>query len=73
MLTQDPALRNAMANSDRQNAKIEHDKTLERLIRGLLADQTELYKQFYDNESFRQRLSAKLFAITYRSSDRDNI
>ncbi len=73
MLTQDPALRNAMANADRQNARIEHDRTLERLIRGLLADQTELYKQFYDNESFRQWLSAKLFEITYRSSDRDNI
>ena len=73
MLTQDAALRNAMANSDRQNARIEHDRTLERLIRGLLADQTELYKQFYDNESFRQWLSAKLFEITYRSSDRDDI
>ncbi len=59
------AYQNAMANSDRQNARIEHDKALELAVTELLADQTELFKQFSDNESFRQWLSAMNFAATY--------
>ena len=61
----DRAYRNAMANSDRQNARIEHDKALERAMTGLLADHTELFKQFSDNESFRRWLSEMVFAATY--------
>ena len=63
----DGAYQNAMANSDEQNARIEHDKALERAMTDLLADQTELFKQFSDNESFRQWLSAIIFAATYRN------
>ena len=43
-----------MANSGKQNARIEYDKALERAMIGLLADHTELCKQFSDNESFRR-------------------
>ena len=61
----DRAYQNAMANSDRQNARIEHDKTLGRAMTDLLADHTELFKQFSDNESFRRWLSEMVFAATY--------
>ncbi len=61
----DQAYQNAMANSDKQNARIEHDKALGRAMTDLLADHTELFKQFSDNESFRQWLSEMLFAQTY--------
>ena len=61
----DRAYQNAMANSDRQNARIEHDKALERAMTELLADHTELFKQFSDNESFRRWLSEMIFAATY--------
>ena len=61
----DKAYQNAIANSDRENARIEHDKALERAMTELLADHTELFKQFSDNESFRRWLSEMIFAATY--------
>ena len=59
------AYQNAMANSDRQNARIEHDKALEHAMTDILADHTELFKLFSDNESFRRWLSEMSFAATY--------
>ncbi len=64
-VSEDRAYRNAMANSDRQNARIEHDRALERAITDYLADHAELYKQFSDNDSFRRELSDMVFALTY--------
>ena len=34
----------------------------------VLADHTELFKQFSDNESFRHWLSEMVFAVTYSKS-----
>ena len=62
------AYKNAMENSDEQNARIEHDKALQHAITDYLSDPTELFKQFSDNESFRRWLSETVFAITYRRS-----
>ena len=67
-VAEDRAYQNAMANSDRQNARIEHDKALERAMTELLSDHTELFKQFSDNESFRRWLSEMIFAATYVES-----
>ena len=64
----DSAYRNAIINSDRQNARIEHDRALDNAMTELLADHTELFKQFSDNDSFRRWLSDTIFAATY---DRD--
>ncbi len=61
----DVAYQNAMSNSDRQNARVEHDRALERAMTDLLADHTELFKQFSDNESFRKWLSEMVFSATY--------
>ena len=49
----DKAYQNAKQNSDKQNARIEHDKALGRVMTAVLKDDTELFKQFSDNESFR--------------------
>jgi len=61
----DKAYQNAKKNSDRQNARIEHDKALKRVMTALLADDTELFRQFSDNESFRKWLSETVFSLTY--------
>lgn len=61
----DTAYQNAMKNSDRQNARIEHDKALARVITALLTDDTELFKQFNDNETFKRGLTDTVFKLTY--------
>ena len=64
----DQAYQNAMKNSDRQNARIEHDRALEHAIIELLSDHTELFKQFSDNPSFKKWLSETIFAATYANA-----
>ena len=61
----DTSYRNASLNSDRQNARIECDNALSRVITGLLTDDTELFKQFMDNDSFRNWLQETVFTLTY--------
>ena len=60
------AYKNAIENSDKQNARIEHDKALQRVIIDMLNDQTELFKQFMDNPSFKKWLSDTIFHETYK-------
>jgi type I restriction enzyme, R subunit len=61
----DSAYKNAQRNSDKQNARIEHDRALARVMTGVLKDDTELFKQFSDNESFRRWLTDTVFGLTY--------
>jgi len=61
----DTAYQNAKRNSDRQNARIEHDKALARVMTAVLKDDTELFKQFMDNESFRRWMTDTVFGLTY--------
>jgi len=61
----DKAYQNAREHSDKQNARIEHDNALKRVMNDLLADHTELFKQFSDNPSFRRWLADAIFALTY--------
>ncbi len=67
----DPAYRNARKNSDKPNARIEHDKVLERVMTDLLRDDTELYKQFTDNASFQKWMKDRVFELTYDSAERN--
>jgi len=64
----DTAYQNAMKNNDKQNARIEHDKALARVVTAYVKDDTEFFKQFSDNESFRKWLSDSIFAVTYEDS-----
>lgn len=61
----DGAYQNARQHSDRQNARIEHDKALGRVMTAMLNDDTELFRQFMDNPSFRQWLTNTVFGLTY--------
>ena len=67
----DTAYQNAKKNSDKQNARIEHDKALARVMTALLKDDTELFKQFMDNESFRRWMTDTVFGLTYEPSGKD--
>ena len=62
----DGAYQNARQNSDRDNASIEHDKALGRVMTALLRDDTELFKHFSDNPSFRRWLTDTIFGLTYQ-------
>lgn len=59
----DLAYRNAKENTP-STAKIEHDKALERAIVALLKDDTELFKQFFQNESFRRFVTDTVYSLT---------
>ena len=61
----DKAYHNACLNSDKQNARIEHDKALVRVMTAVLRDDTELFKQFAENEGFRRWLTDTVFGLTY--------
>jgi type I restriction enzyme R subunit len=62
----DAAYQNARQNSDKQNARIEHDKALARVMTAVLRDDTELFKQFSDNPSFKKWLADTIFGLTYK-------
>lgn len=64
-VAQDPAYLNAKQNSDKQNARIEHDKALLRVMTGLIKDDTDLFKLFMDNPGFKRWLTDMVFALTY--------
>ncbi len=64
-VAQDKAYQNAQANSGRQNARLEHDKALNRVVLELLDDHTELFKQFSDNANFKRWLADMIFDSTY--------
>ena len=61
----DTAFQNAQRNSDRQNARIEHDKALERVMISILQDDAVLFKQLTDDEGFRRWLRDTVFRLTY--------
>lgn len=57
----DQAYRNATQNSDKQNARIEHDKALVRAMTSVIKDHTELFKQFMESYGFRRWMSYTVF------------
>ena len=61
----DQAYRNAKMNSDKQNAPIEHDSAVMRLVTAMVRCQTELYKEYTGNPEFRDALNETLFRLTY--------
>ena len=62
---EDTAFRNAQRNSDRQNARIEHDQALLRVMTAVMRDDTELFKQFMDNASFKRWMTDTVFSLAY--------
>ena len=64
-VAEDNAFMNARMNSDKENARIEHDKALVRVMVSIMNDDTALFRQFVDNESFKRHLSDWSFGIAY--------
>ena len=50
-------------NSDPQNARIEHDGALLRVMTAVMRDDTQLFKQFMDNDSFKRWLTNTVFDL----------
>ena len=65
----DSAFRNARQNSDVANARIEHDKALVRVMTSLMRDDTELFKQFMDNESFKRWMTDTVFTLACEQAE----
>ncbi len=61
---------NAQKNSNKETAKLEHDRALQDTITGLVSNHTELFKVFMDNPSFKKWLSETIFALTYEGKQR---
>ena len=59
----DKSYQNAKQNTP-NTARIEHDKALGRVMLTLLKDDTEVYKQFVQNESFKRFVTDMVFALT---------
>ena len=62
----DSAYRNARERSDRQNARIELDKALSRVMTTIVNDDTQLFRHFADDEGFRRWLTDAVFDLTCR-------
>lgn len=61
----DAAYQNARKQGDKSKARIEHDAALGRVIVGLLNDDTELFKQYSDNQGFKRWLADTVFGLTF--------
>ncbi len=57
----DSAFQNARENSDEENAKIEHERALQRVMTAIMKDDNQLFKQFMDNRSFKQWMTARIY------------
>ena len=61
----DTAFLNARQNSDRENARIEHDKALRGVMISVMNDDTKLFKKFMDDSDFRRWLTDTVFGLAY--------
>ena len=59
----DAAFANAKANTP-HTARLAHDQALGKVMQLLLKDDTQVYKQFVENESFRRFVGDMVFAMT---------
>ena len=65
MVSRDEQYQNAMRNSDKQEARTESDRVLQKVIFSIMADNMELFKQYTDNQDFKKWLSDLVFNLTY--------
>ena len=64
----DEAFRNARQQADPENARIESDKALQRVMNDVITDDMQLFRHFADNESFRRWLSDAVFDLVYHQA-----
>ena len=61
----DEAFRNARQQADPENARIESDKALQRVMNEVITDDMQLFRHFADNEGFKRWLSDTVFELVY--------
>jgi type I restriction enzyme R subunit len=59
----DNAYRNARENTP-HTARMAHDQALAKVMQKLLKDDTQVYKQFVENESFKRFIGDMVYALT---------
>lgn len=59
----DAAYQNAKENTP-HTARLAHDQALAKVMQHLLTDDTQVYKQFVENEAFRRSVSDMVYAMT---------
>ncbi len=64
----DPDFQNAKENTP-HTARMAHDKALAKVMQTLLKDDTQVYKQFVENESFKRFVSNMVYALTERQTE----
>ena len=65
----DARYQNAKKYSDKENARIEHDRALSEAIHERMGDESELFTQFYQDEGFKAWLRSVVFEATYRGGE----
>ena len=68
-VAKDTAFRNAHRNSDRENARIEHDRALLRVMTSMMKDDNQHFKQFTDNNGFKRWMTDTVFELTSEQAD----
>ena len=63
LVAENEAFRNARENTPGA-ARIEHDKALAKVMLTLLKDDTQVYKQFVENDAFRRAISDFVYSLT---------
>ena len=64
-LGEDEPFRNAMDNSDPVSAQVEADAAVRRIVFAFMKDDMELFKQFSDNDSFREWVTRTAFDANF--------
>ena len=72
-VNKDEAYRNAKRNSPRQNAEIESNAAMRRLVTSMLRSHTELYRKYTEDSDFREWLNRQIFDVSYRMDEDGNI
>ena len=67
IVSKDEAYRNAILNSDAQNARAESDRATNKAILDTMSSGIELYKAVQENDSFRRWIMEMVFNATYNS------
>lgn len=68
LVSEDEAYKNAQTNDEPVNARVESDRALSQVMLRLISDDTQLFKEFQFNSSFKHWLAGVVFNATYRKS-----
>ena len=72
-VAKDSAFRNAQRNSDPENARIEFDRVLRQVMMAIMKDDTQLFKQFQDNEGFQRWVTDSVYELASEKVNRSQI